>query len=85
MYFVECMSKEWCSPVYPFYKVEVIHRNGHCTHQFSCHRNHCSVKIRRFLDTKDSRSTGNLHKHIKFCWGVGVMNATDDAKDTNDV
>ena len=85
MYFVERMSKEWCSPVYPFYKVEVIHRNRHHMHQFSCRGNHCSVKIQRFLDTKDSRSTGNLCKHIKSCWGVDVMNAADDAKDTNDV
>ena len=79
------MSKEWSSPVYPFFEVEVIHRDGRRAHRFSCRGNHCSVKIQRFLDTKDSRSTGNLRKHIKSCWGIDVMDAADDAKDTNEV
>ena len=79
------MSKEWSSLVYPFFKVEVVHSDGRRAHQFCCHAHHCKVKIWRFLDTKDLKSTSNLHKHIKSCWGVDVMSAADDANNTNDV
>lgn len=34
---------------------------------------------------KDSKSTSNLRKHVKSCWGVDVMSAADDANNTNDV
>ena len=79
------MLKEWTSPVYPFFEAKVIHSGGRCVHQFCCCGHHCNVKIRRFLDTKDSKSTGNLRKHIRSCWGIDVMNTTDDTKDTNDI
>ncbi|KAL4066803.1 hypothetical protein J3A83DRAFT_4098237, partial [Scleroderma citrinum] len=41
--------------------------------------------IQRFLNTKDSKSTDNLHKLIKSYWGIDVMNTANDAKDTNDI
>ena len=85
IYFVERMLKEWSSPVYTFFKAEVIYSDGRRAHQFCCRGLRCSVKIRRFLDTKDSKSTSNLRKHVKSCWGEDVMNTADDAKDVNDV
>ena len=83
--FIERMSKEWSSLVYPFIKVEVVHSDRRRVHQFCCRAHHCKVKIRRFLDTKDLKSTSNLCKHVKSCWGVDVMSAADDANNTNDV
>jgi hypothetical protein len=41
--------------------------------------------VRRFLDTGDAKSTGNLRKHAKRCWGEEIVAAADKAKNANDV
>ena len=33
--------------------------------------------VRRYLDTTDTKSTGNLHKHTRICWGLEIMATTD--------
>ncbi|KAG1723998.1 hypothetical protein EDD22DRAFT_982907 [Suillus occidentalis] len=35
--------------------------------------------------TEDVRSTGNMRKHVKSCWGEDALNAADDAKGADDV
>jgi hypothetical protein len=35
--------------------------------------------VRRFLDTKDSRSTSNLRRHAKICFGAEAVAAADSA------
>jgi hypothetical protein len=37
------------------------------------------------LDTGDAKSTGNLRKHAKRCWGEEIVAAADKAKNANDV
>ena len=37
--------------------------------------------VRRFLDTWDAKSTSNLHRHVKACWGKDTVSATDDTSD----
>ena len=35
----------------------------------------------RYLDTGDAKSTSNLCKHAKICWGEEVVAAADDTRD----
>jgi hypothetical protein len=44
----------------------------------------CKFKARRFLDTKDKASTGNLIKHVKRCWGDEVWTATTQCRDSGE-
>lgn len=37
--------------------------------------------VRRYLDTSDSKSTGNLRKHAKVCWGEETVAAADQTRD----
>lgn len=39
--------------------------------------------VRRYLDTGDAKSTGNLRKHAKNCWGEDVVAAADETKDVH--
>ena len=41
--------------------------------------------VRRFLDKGDAKSTGNMRKHAKRCWGDDVVTAADKAANANDV
>ena len=58
----------------------------HHVHVFECAAIHCKGKINshmvcRYLDTGDAKSTSNLHKHAKICWGEEVVAAADDTRD----
>lgn len=37
--------------------------------------------VRRYLDTGDAKSTGNLRKHAKICWGEEAVAAADSTRD----
>ncbi|OJA08026.1 hypothetical protein AZE42_10848 [Rhizopogon vesiculosus] len=78
---------KWISPIYAFFNptpvVETI--DGCCAHSFKCTAKGCKVRIRRFLDKKDARSTGNMRKHVKICWGEEVLQAADEAKNAEEV
>jgi hypothetical protein len=37
--------------------------------------------VRRYLDTTDAKSTGNLRKHAKICWGEEAVVAADQTRD----
>jgi hypothetical protein len=36
--------------------------------------------VRRYLDTTDAKSTGNLRKHARICWGVETVAAADETR-----
>jgi hypothetical protein len=80
---------DWTSPVYAFFERKpcIVNINGRRAHDFKCSARGCKAKIRRYLDKKDARSTGNMRKHVKSCsgWGSNVLSAADDAKDANEV
>ena len=38
--------------------------------------------MRRYFDTTDTKSTSNLHKHVKICWTNDIVALADKAKDT---
>ena len=33
-----------------------------------------------YLNTGDAKSTGNLHKHARLCWGAEAMAAADETR-----
>jgi hypothetical protein len=37
--------------------------------------------VRRYLDTGDAKSTSNLRKHAKICWGEEAVAAADKTRD----
>lgn len=36
--------------------------------------------VRRYLDTGDAKSTSNLRKHAKICWGEEALAAADNTR-----
>ncbi|KAG1722144.1 uncharacterized protein EDB91DRAFT_1064029, partial [Suillus paluster] len=83
----EWLNKEWNSPVYAFFHpTPEITEFANChVHEFKCQAKGYKVKVRRFLDKGDARSTGNMWKHVRLCWGEEVLKAADSAKDANEV
>jgi len=86
----ERLSKDWTSPVYVFFKptpaIEYI--NDCRVHVFECGAKRChghgnGRHVRRYLDTGDAKSTSNLRKHAKICWGEEAVAAADSTRDVN--
>ena len=36
--------------------------------------------VHEYLDTSNTKSTGNLYKHAKICWGKGVVAAAVETR-----
>ncbi|KAL6309071.1 hypothetical protein BKA93DRAFT_821897 [Sparassis latifolia] len=84
---LEWLSKDWKSVAYTFFKPEVTvesDASGKCVHIFYCMNRGCRMKISRWLDKGDAKSTGNLRKHIKVCWGDEALAAADEMKNADD-
>ena len=78
--------KEWDTPIYVFFKPtpSVKYIEGRKAHVFTCNASHCRGKtrfVRQFLDKGDAKSTSNLRRHAKSCWGEEAMAAADDTRD----
>ncbi|KAF8811029.1 hypothetical protein BYT27DRAFT_7027152, partial [Phlegmacium glaucopus] len=76
----EHLSKEWTAGVYGFFKPDPIieHVNGRRAHTFICAATHCrgtTRNVRRFLDTRDAKSTSNLRRHALKCRGEENVDA----------
>jgi hypothetical protein len=52
---------------------------------FECAAGRCKSRsgrdVRRFLDKGDAKSTSNLRKHAKGCWGDETVAAADATRD----
>ncbi|KAF6744765.1 hypothetical protein DFP72DRAFT_747382, partial [Ephemerocybe angulata] len=75
---IERKRKTWKKGVYGFFKDPVIeYIDGRLSHKFGCIRgNMCgrpSKFIRRFQDTGDATSTGNMREHVKKCFSIEVL------------
>jgi hypothetical protein len=88
--FTDRLSSEWTSPIYVFFeptpKIEYIKER--CVHVFECSATRCMGKgngrmVRRYLDTGDAKSTSNLRKHAKICWGKEAVAAVDSTRDVH--
>lgn len=79
---IEQLSKDWKSPVYAFYEPnpEVTYINNRHCHEFKCAARGCKYRSRRYLDTKDKSSTGNLIKHTRSCWGEEAWAAANKCR-----
>ncbi|KAG1735876.1 uncharacterized protein EDB91DRAFT_1238132 [Suillus paluster] len=76
--------KEWSSPIYAFFQpIPTIeyHDQRRC-HVFKCAAHGCNHRVRRYLDKKDVKSTGNMRKHVKSCWGQPALQAAMDCGNT---
>jgi len=75
-------------PVYVFFKQtpSIVYIKDRRVHVFECAATRCMGKgngrmVRRYLDTGDAKSTGNLRKHAKICWGEEAVAAADSTRD----
>jgi hypothetical protein len=80
------LSKEWDAPIYVFFgptpSIEYV--DGRKAHVFKCGAGHCRCKSRLvccFLDKGDAKSTSNLRRHAKQCWGEETVAAADNTRD----
>lgn len=85
--FPERLQNDWSSTIYAFFEPTPTVREiqGRRVHEFKCAARGCQASIRRYLDTKDAKSTGNMRKHVRTCWGNEVLDAADEAKDVTEV
>lgn len=86
----ERLAKEWTSPIYAFFRPipTIGYEDGRRYHVFLCAARECKQRsrgVRRFLDTSDAKSTGNMRKHAKKCWGNDVVATADKADNANQV
>jgi hypothetical protein len=76
--------------VYAFFKAvpDVDYVEGRRSHNFICLAKHCKGKsriVKRYLDKGDCKSTSNLRKHAKKCWGSDMVAEADEAKNADEV
>lgn len=75
----ERMRKKWNSIMYAFYEeAEIKYKGDQRQHFFKCLKRRCLVHVNQFLDTKDTSSTSNLHRHVLDCWGPEVLKAVKE-------
>ena len=83
------LKKDWTSAVYVFFhsKLKIEYMGHYMSHIFKCQGKGCKTTICQFLDTKDVKSIGNMHKHVIACscWGKMVLVAADDAANEDEV
>lgn len=82
------MKKRWNSSTYAFFHaptVEYVGAEARRALSFKCAARGCSISVNRFLDKKDSKSTGNLQRHAERCWGADTIRAVKKAKDVEEV
>jgi hypothetical protein len=84
------MAFTYKAPIYAFYHpdptVEVV--DGRECEVFKCAASPCkypSRYVRRFQDTKDAKSTGNLRKHALRCWSEEALAQAYKAASADDV
>jgi len=74
--------KDWNSPIYAFFhptpNIEYV--EGRRCHVFMCAAKGCKHCVRRFLDKGDAKSTSNMTKHVRSCWGEVALESACDAK-----
>jgi hypothetical protein len=46
---------------------------------------HKSRGVCRFLDKGDAKSTSNMRKHAKKCWGNDIIRSADNANNADEV
>ncbi|KAI9067826.1 hypothetical protein FKP32DRAFT_1608155 [Trametes sanguinea] len=79
----ENFKKSIKSPAYAFFQVSLPHVHSKRPYfVFTCRS--CNHTINRYMDTKDAKSTGNLLKHARECYGHSVVGRIMEAKTLKD-
>ncbi|KAG2751361.1 hypothetical protein P692DRAFT_20727481, partial [Suillus brevipes Sb2] len=80
------IEKEWNSPIYAFYHPvpDIGYHEGRCYHEFKCAATECKKGVQHFLDKKDAKSTSNMQKHAKICWGEETVKLADETKNSQE-
>ncbi len=87
----EHLQRTWVAPIYAFFAPDVIvgHEDGCRYHEFKCAARPCKgqkgLLVKHYLDTADTKSTSNLRRHTKKCWGIEAVERADDADDADEV
>ncbi|KAG1840504.1 hypothetical protein DFJ58DRAFT_845357 [Suillus subalutaceus] len=83
---LERLKKEWNSPIYAFYHPvpDIGYHEGRRYHEFKCAATSCKKGVRHYLNKKDAKSTSNMRKHAKLCWGKETVNMADETKNANE-
>ncbi|KAG1751474.1 uncharacterized protein EDB91DRAFT_1045322, partial [Suillus paluster] len=78
----ERLKKGWNPPVYAFYEPtpSIEYSDGWYSHVFKCMVKSCKQQVQRYLDKGDTKSTSNMAKHVKCCWGAEAYEAVQEAK-----
>jgi hypothetical protein len=84
------LSRDWTAPIYTFFKPDPVieYVDSRRCHSFQCAAKSCKHKsrgVRRYLDTGDAKSTGNMRKHAKRCWGDEIVASGDKAKSAKEL
>lgn len=83
---VDRLLREWDAPIYVFFKATpaIEYFDNRKAHVFECAARSCHCRsrfVRRYLDKGDAKSTSNLRRHAKICWGAEAVLAADDTRD----
>ncbi|KDQ51819.1 hypothetical protein JAAARDRAFT_139766, partial [Jaapia argillacea MUCL 33604] len=68
----------WCSPIYSFFKLNVMveYQDGRLYHFFPCAARKCKNPLKgvcHYQDSKDKSSTSNLKSHVTGCFGAAAV------------
>jgi hypothetical protein len=87
---IDRLAKDWNAPIYAFFhpipSIDYVGNPARRVHVFECNTKACNGKgtsrrhVQRYLDTSDGKSTSNLRRHAKICWGEDGVAAVDAAK-----
>ena len=90
MFNADCLAKEWNAPIYAFFHpvpaIDYVGNPPRRVHVFECNAKACKGKgvarrhVRRYLDTADGKSTSNLRRHAKVCWGEEAIAGADSVR-----
>ncbi|KAI6107638.1 hypothetical protein EDD16DRAFT_1488628 [Pisolithus croceorrhizus] len=78
----EQLKQEWSSPIYAFFAQEptIEYVEGQHMHVFWCMAKGCKKGVQWFLDKSDAQLTGNMHKHVRGCWGEDIFHQATQTK-----
>jgi hypothetical protein len=82
------LCKDWDARIYIFFRAipSIEYVDSRKSHVFKCGATQCHYRtrfVRRYLDKSDAKSTSNLRRHAKACWGIEVVAAADASRDVN--
>src|ERR1700722_3877408 len=90
MFNADRLAKEWNAPIYAFFHpvpaIDYVGNPPRRVHIFECNAKACKGKgvarshVRRYLDTADGKSTSNLCRHAKVCWGEEAIAGVDSVR-----